>query len=126
MHLIFDFDNDGNKDIFISNGIYRDITDMDFSEFLANKSEVKKIVSKKGRFDFRDFLPYISSTKLPNYAYVSQQDLPLKTNQHHSAWENLLSATELLMPTLIMMVILTSWLIISMIPVPYTGMKQTG
>src|SRR5688572_3008471 len=76
--LIFDFDNDGNKDIFISNGIYRDITDMDFSEFLADKSEVKKIVTKKGRFDFRDFLPYINSTRLPNYAYVSQPGLTFK------------------------------------------------
>ncbi len=76
--LIFDFNNDGNKDIFISNGIYRDITDMDFSEFLADKSEIKKVVTDKGRFDFRDFLPYIKSTKLPNYAYVSQPNLTFK------------------------------------------------
>jgi hypothetical protein len=76
--LIFDFDNDGNKDIFISNGIYRDITDMDFSDFLADKSEVKKIVTKKGRFDFRDFLPFINSHKLPNYAYVKQPGLTFK------------------------------------------------
>jgi hypothetical protein len=76
--LIFDFDNDGNKDIFISNGIYRDITDMDFSEFLADKTEIKKIVTEKGRFDFRDFLPYINSTRLPNYAYVSQPNTTFK------------------------------------------------
>jgi hypothetical protein len=76
--LIFDFDNDGRRDIFISNGIYRDITDMDFSDFLADKSEVKKIVTKKGRFDFRDFLPHINSNKLPNYAYVKQPDLTFK------------------------------------------------
>lgn len=76
--LIFDFDNDGNRDIFISNGIYRDITDMDFSEFLADKSEIKKVVSQKGRFDFRDFLPNINSTRLPNYAYVSQPDMTYK------------------------------------------------
>ena len=76
--LIFDFDNDGNRDIFISNGIYRDITDMDFSEFLADKSEVKKVVAQKGRFDFRDFLPHINSTRLPNYAYVSQPDMKFK------------------------------------------------
>ena len=76
--LVFDFENDGNKDIFISNGISRDITDMDFSEFLANKSEVKKIVTEKGRFDFRDFLPFIPSTKLSNYAYVNQKNLTFK------------------------------------------------
>jgi enediyne biosynthesis protein E4 len=76
--LIFDFNNDGDKDVFISNGIFRDITDMDFSEFLADKSEVKKIVMKKGHFDFRDFLPYINSTKLANYAYVHQPGMTFK------------------------------------------------
>ena len=80
--LIFDFDNDGNKDIFISNGIARDITDMDFSDFLANKSEIKKAVTKKGRFDFRDFLPYIPSTKLSNYGYVNQKNLTFKNEAY--------------------------------------------
>jgi len=80
--LVFDFDNDGTKDIFISNGIARDITDMDFSDFLANKSEIKKIVTEKGRFDFRDFLPYIPSTKLANYAYVNQKNLTFKNEAY--------------------------------------------
>ena len=73
--LIFDFDNDGYKDIYISNGVYRDISDMDFSDFLANKQNVNKVVTEKGRFDFRDFFPYIPSTKLANYAYVNQRNL---------------------------------------------------
>ena len=73
--LIFDFDNDGYKDIYISNGVYRDISDMDFSDFLANKQNVDKVVSEKGRFDFRDFLPYIPSTPLANYAYVNQRNM---------------------------------------------------
>ena len=80
--LVFDFENDGNKDIFISNGIARDITDMDFSDFLANKSEIKKVVTEKGRFDFRDFLPYIPSTKLSNYAYVNQKKLTFKNEAY--------------------------------------------
>ncbi|WP_462219371.1 VCBS repeat-containing protein [Ferruginibacter sp.] len=72
--LTFDFDNDGYKDIYISNGVYRDISDMDFSDFLANKQNVNKVVTEKGRFDFRDFLPYIPSTPLANYAYVNQRN----------------------------------------------------
>lgn len=80
--LVFDFENDGNKDIFISNGIARDITDMDFSDFLANKSEVKKIVTEKGRFDFRDFLPFIPSNKLSNYAYINQRNLSFKNEAY--------------------------------------------
>jgi enediyne biosynthesis protein E4 len=73
--LMFDFDNDGYKDIYISNGVYRDISDMDFSDFLASKKTVEKVVTEKGRFDFRDFLPYIPSTKLANYGYVNQHNL---------------------------------------------------
>ncbi len=73
--LLFDFDNDGYKDIYISNGVYRDISDMDFSDFLMDKKNVEKIIAKKGSYDFRDFLPYIPSTKLPNYGYVNQRNL---------------------------------------------------
>ena len=46
--FFMDFDNDGWNDIFISNGINRDITDIDFSDFLANKANVDKVVTKKG------------------------------------------------------------------------------
>ncbi len=80
--LIFDFENDGKKDLFISNGIYRDITDMDFSEFLANKANVASVVTKKGRFDFRDFLPYIPSHKLANYAYENQGNFRFQNNSY--------------------------------------------
>ena len=76
--LTFDFDNDGYRDIYISNGVYRDISDMDFSDFLANKAIVKNIVEEKGKFDFRDFLPYVPTIKLPNYAYINQRDLTFK------------------------------------------------
>jgi hypothetical protein len=31
--LIFDLNNDGWKDLFVCNGIYRDLTDQDFLEF---------------------------------------------------------------------------------------------
>jgi len=80
--LIFDFENDGKKDLFISNGIFRDITDMDFSEFLADRANVSSVVNKKGRFDFRDFFPYIPQHKLANYAYENQGNLTFKNNSY--------------------------------------------
>lgn len=70
--LIFDFDNDGKNDIYVCNGIYKNIMDQDFTNFIADKDEVKKIVTERGEFDFRDFLPYLSSTPLSNYAFVNQ------------------------------------------------------
>jgi hypothetical protein len=67
--LIFDFENDGNKDIFVSNGIQRDLMSMDFREFLADAQKRNEIVAKRGKFDYRDFISYMPSTPLKNYAF---------------------------------------------------------
>ncbi len=67
--LIFDFENDGNKDIFVSNGIQRDLMSMDFREFLADAQKRNDIVAKRGKFDYRDFISYMPSTPLKNYAF---------------------------------------------------------
>jgi hypothetical protein len=39
--LIFDMDNDGFKDLFISNGIYRDLTDQDYLQYISNEEVLK-------------------------------------------------------------------------------------
>lgn len=55
--LMFDADNDGYKDLFVSNGVYRDVTDQDFISFFANdviqdmvltgeKEEVMNVIDK--------------------------------------------------------------------------------
>jgi enediyne biosynthesis protein E4 len=41
--LFADFDNDGYKDIFISNGIYGATNDMDFINFISNKEHQRRI-----------------------------------------------------------------------------------
>jgi hypothetical protein len=45
--LFFDMDNDGWKDIFVSNGIYKDLTDQDYIEFLGNRDNMEKIAEKR-------------------------------------------------------------------------------
>lgn len=69
--LMFDMDNDGWKDIFVSNGIYRDITSMDFVDFVSDRENVKKIVLETGKFDFSDLMAQIPSQAIPNCAFIN-------------------------------------------------------
>jgi len=73
--LIFDMNNDGQKDIFVSNGIYHDITDLDFVDFISSQDEVKKVVEAKGRSDFRDFVEFLPHNKQTNFAFINKGNL---------------------------------------------------
>lgn len=76
--LIFDMDNDGLKDIFVSNGIYHDITDLDFVDFLADEDQMKKVLKASGRVDFRDFVEYLPHNKQKNFAFLNQGNVNFK------------------------------------------------
>ena len=45
--LMFDFQNDGLKDVFISNGIFQDLTNQDFLTFASKEEVVMRIISGK-------------------------------------------------------------------------------
>ncbi|WP_374950306.1 VCBS repeat-containing protein [Mucilaginibacter sp.] len=72
--LFFDMDNDGWKDIFVSNGIYKDLTDQDYIEFLGNRENMAKIAEKR-KFNYRSFEDKMVSTPLINYAFSNNHDL---------------------------------------------------
>ena len=42
--LMQDFDNNGYKDIFISNGIYKDLLDRDYLNFFANETMIRSLI----------------------------------------------------------------------------------
>ncbi len=72
--LLFDMDNDGLKDIFVANGIYQDLTDQDFLNFLADDEFKSSVVSEKG-VDFKKLIDAIPSEAIPNYAFHNQGGL---------------------------------------------------
>ena len=67
--LLADFDNDGFKDLFITNGIYRDIIDNDF---LLKKSEYDAQENKKY---VTDLLPLIPQSEVHNRIFRNNGDL---------------------------------------------------
>jgi enediyne biosynthesis protein E4 len=72
--LIMDLDNDGLKDIFVSNGIYKDLTNQDFVNFLSS-DESKFAVMEAGKFDYTKFMDKIPSVSIPNYTFKNNGDL---------------------------------------------------
>lgn len=69
--LIFDMDNDGNKDIFVANGIYKDLLNQDYVNFVANQDLIREILLKE-RNVIKRLVDSIPSNQLRNYAFRSQ------------------------------------------------------
>jgi hypothetical protein len=66
--LIADFNNDLNKDIFVCNGIYRDVINQDFVEYLGNDENMKAAMRGE-KIDFNKFVDQMPSVKLSNYMF---------------------------------------------------------
>jgi hypothetical protein len=72
--LLADFNNDGWKDIHITNGIGRDFINADFLEFSANV--FKSMSDKKDQQkEIRKKLASLKNVNLPNYLYLNNHDL---------------------------------------------------
>lgn len=71
--LIADLDLDGNKDIFITNGLAKDVTSQDYVAFLAN-NQTMMAATRTGKVDFKALTDAMSSTKLANYAFHNNGD----------------------------------------------------
>ena len=72
--LLFDMDNDGYKDIFVSNGISHDLTNQDFVDFFANDLMQKMTLTGK-KEQMETIINKMPSTPIPNYAYHNNKDL---------------------------------------------------
>ena len=79
--LFFDADNDGFKDIFISNGIYKDLLDRDYLTYYANEQNIKNLVNKKD-FLITQLIDIMPSKPVMNHIYKNKGDFnfELKSN----------------------------------------------
>lgn len=72
--LMFDMDNDGYRDIFVSNGIMHDLTNQDFMNFFANDIIQNQIIyGKKEAVD--SIISKMPSVPIPNYAFKNKGNL---------------------------------------------------
>ena len=72
--LMFDMDNDGLRDIYVTNGINHDLTDLDFVDFFAN--EIIQKMALTGRKESIDsIIAKMPIKPQPNYAYRNKGDI---------------------------------------------------
>ncbi len=72
--LIMDFDNDGWKDIFVANGIYKDLLDRDYLNLYSNPETMRSMIKNEENAILR-IIDKIPSVRIPNYAFRNNGDL---------------------------------------------------
>lgn len=77
--LIADLDNDGYKDIFVTNGIYKDLTDQDYVHKMADPRTIRHMMNGKDSV-ITKMIQKMPSEALSNYAFHNNGDLTF-TNQ---------------------------------------------
>ncbi|WP_317175627.1 VCBS repeat-containing protein [Adhaeribacter swui] len=74
--LLADYDNDGWKDLYITNGILRDFTNMDFVKFTDSYAQQKGGSLKRN--DLLDLVHQMPASNVTNYAYKNNGNLSFK------------------------------------------------
>ena len=70
--LIADLDLDGRKDIFVTNGLAKDVTSQDYVAFLASAQTMRDVTDGgRTRADFTKLGKTLTSTPIANYAFQS-------------------------------------------------------
>ncbi|MBL4674997.1 MAG: VCBS repeat-containing protein [Mucilaginibacter sp.] len=77
--LFADFDNDGYKDLFISNGYLRDYTNKDFLRYWGDY-KIKKAMANEP-FLLMDLVQAMPSTPVPDYIFRNNHDLTFSNKQ---------------------------------------------
>lgn len=72
--LIFDIDNDGWKDIFVANGIFKDLLDLDYLDIYSNPSVMRSLIKTEEEAILR-LIDKMPSAKVPNYAFHNNGDM---------------------------------------------------
>ena len=70
--LFMDFDNDGNKDIFIANGIPKRMNDMDYVNYVSNQEIQEKIRDNKMGEKDMALIDRFPEIKIPNQFYLNK------------------------------------------------------
>jgi len=73
--LMADFDNDGWKDIYITNGYRRDVTDLDYTNFYRDSVRRTGGINPERFPNIYDVLKHVPEKRISNYLFINSHDL---------------------------------------------------
>jgi enediyne biosynthesis protein E4 len=91
--LIADFDNDGHKDIFVANGIGKDLLDQDYTNFYADPSAVQNVLRNNPGQGIKSLIDKMPEQPVANCLF---RQLP---NDGHPIFENVAAAVNIGQPS---------------------------
>ncbi|MEL6388754.1 MAG: VCBS repeat-containing protein [Bacteroidota bacterium] len=85
--LLFDMDNDGDKDLFVSNGIGRDLLDRDYLTYVANEEITQSANASNIGETLRKLIELMPSQRVDNHFFLRSEEGQYET------WESELAPT---------------------------------
>lgn len=80
--LVADYNNDGWKDVYITNGYKRDVTDWDYKEFVFDS--IKNLMARGQSVNLNDWFKLIPQVKINNYFYHNNGTL--RFDDYSNTW----------------------------------------
>ncbi|WP_238531542.1 FG-GAP repeat domain-containing protein [Nitritalea halalkaliphila] len=100
--LIFDIDNDGLRDVFVANGIVKDLTDFDYVDYYVNNQNLIATYRKDSVL-LTKLIDQFPSVPQPNFLFKNQGGFRFENIAPTAGLEQLTFSTGQFMPTWIMM-----------------------
>ena len=82
--LLADYDNDGWKDLYITNGYLRDYTNMDFLKYMGDFLKDRQVMRK----DLLELVQHIPSSQVKNYMFRNNGDLSFANMQRNWGFDS--------------------------------------
>ena len=82
--LLFDMDNDGLKDIYVTNGIYKDLLDRDYLTYEANDESIRNRINSSEKEVIKKLIDAMPSKAVPNAAFHNLGNFNFKNENR--AW----------------------------------------
>ncbi len=81
--MMFDMDNDGLRDVFIANGIYKDLLDRDYLAYMANTERVRNMIQTEKEV-IKKLIDIMPSKAIKNIAYKNNGEFNF--NEYSDQW----------------------------------------